>query len=81
MKKIWARNVVGQTYFMKEPDTQNDIFHKKLFAYLFNNYDSLFSESKTLFIDNSLIKHMLNPLEKVLLLPTWSYELNIVKEY
>ena len=59
--------------YMKEVDTQKDIFLKTLPNHLFNSFDGRYTPANILVIDDSPIKHMLNLSENVLLLPTWSY--------
>ena len=63
----------NKIFYMKEVDIQKDIFLNTLSNHLFNSYDSRYTPANTLVIDDSPIKHMLNLLENVLLLPTWSY--------
>ena len=58
---------------MKEEGTQKDIFLITLSTHLFDKYDDQYTRENTLIIDDSPIKHMLNPKENVLLLPSWSH--------
>ena len=60
-------------FYMKEVGPQKDIFLKTLSNHLFNSFDGRYTLANTLVIDDSAIKHMLNLLKNVLLLPTWSY--------
>ena len=61
-------------FYMKEVGTQKDIFLKTLSNHLFDSYDSRYTPTNILVINNSPIKYMLNLSENILLLPTWSYE-------
>ena len=72
--KVPLRKDGIRTLYMKEFGTQKDIFLKTLSNHLFNSYDKLYTPANTLVIDDSPIKHMLNLLENVLLLPSWSFE-------
>ena len=71
--RVPLRKVGNRMFYMKEVGTQKDIFLKTLSNHLFNSFDSRYTPTNTLVIDNSPIKHMLNLSENVLLLPTWSY--------
>lgn len=62
----------GRPMFMKEPGTQKDIFLKPMSDRLFSNFDGLYANANTLFVDDSPIKHCQNDRENVLLLTTWS---------
>ena len=57
-------------FYMKEVDTQKDIFLKTLSNHLFSSSDGHYTSANTLVIDDSPIKHMLNLSENILLLPT-----------
>ena len=72
--RVLLRKDGNKMFYMKEVGTQKDIFLKTLSNHLFNSYDSRYTPANTLVIDDSPIKHMLNLLENILLLPTWSYE-------
>lgn len=78
--RIPQRNAGSRIIFLKEPGTQKDIFLKTLSAHLFNGYDGIYTAENTLIIDDSPIKHMLNLPENVLLLPSWSYKVNMAEE-
>ena len=71
--RVSVREVRNRMFYMKEVGTQKDIFLKTLSNHLFNNSNGRYTLANTLVIDDSPIKHMLNLLENVLLLPTWSY--------
>ena len=71
--RVPLRKVGNRMFYMKEVDTQKDIFLKTLSNHLFNSFDGRNTSANTLVINNSLVKHMLNLSENVLLLPTWSY--------
>ena len=58
---------VGNRMFMKEVDTQKDIFLKTLLNHLFNSSDGRYTPVNTFVINDSPIKHMLNLSENVLL--------------
>ena len=66
--------VGNKMFYMKEVGTQKDIFLKTLSNHLFNSYDSRYTPTNTLVIDDSPIKHMVNLSKNVLLLPTWSFK-------
>ena len=72
--RVLVRKVGNRMFYMKEVGTQKDIFLKTLSNHLFNSYDSRYTSTNILVINNSPIKHMLNLSENILLLPTWSYE-------
>ena len=74
--RVSLHKVGNKMFYMKEVDTQKDIFLKTLSNHLFNSSDGRYTPANTLVIDDNPIKHMLNLLENVLLLPTWSYEGN-----
>ena len=71
--RVPLRKVGNKMFYMKEVSTQKDIFLKSLSNHLFNSYDDHYTPANTLVIDNSPIKYVLNLLENVLLLSTWSY--------
>ena len=72
--RVPIHKVENRMFYMKEVGTQKDIFLKTLSNHLFNSFDGRYTPTTTLVIDNSPIKHMLNLLENILLLLTWSYE-------
>ena len=71
--RVLVRKVGNRMFYMKEVGNQKDIFLKTLSNHLFNSFDSRYTPTNTLVIDDSPIKHMLNLSENVLLFPTWSY--------
>ena len=58
---------------MKEEGIQKDIFLKTLSTHLFDKYDGQYTRENTPIIDDSPIKHMINLIGIVLLLPSWTY--------
>ena len=75
---LYYDKVGNRMFYMKEVGTQKDIFLKTLSNHLFNSFDGRYTPANTLVINDSPIKHMLNLLENVVLLPTWSYEVMVL---
>ena len=70
--RVSLRKVGNRMFYMKEVGTQKDIFLNTLLNHLFSTSNNCYTSANTLVIDTSPIKHMLNLLKKVLLLPIWS---------
>ena len=72
--KVSLRKDGNKMFYIKEVGIQKDIFLKTLSNHLFNSSNSSYTPPNTLIIDDNPIKHMLNLLENILLLSTWSYK-------
>ena len=59
---------------MKVKGKHNDIFLKTLSTGLFDRSNGKFTKENTIFVDDNLVKHILNNSENVLLLASWSHE-------
>ena len=59
---------------MKVNGTHKDIFLKTLSKGLYGRFNGKFTKENTLVIDDSPMKHILNDLENVLLLISWSHD-------
>ena len=69
-------NIMGQNNrvtTMKVKDMHKDIFLKTLSKGSFRRFNGKFTKDNTIIIDNSLVKHILNNSENVLLPVSWSY--------
>ena len=59
---------------MKVKGTHKDIFLKTLSKNLFHTCNGKFTKDNTIIIDNSLVKHILNDFENVLLPVSWWHD-------
>ena len=59
---------------MKVKGTHKDMFLKMLSKGLFRRFSGKFTKENTLVIDDSLVKHILNDLENVLLPVSWLHD-------
>ena len=69
---IMGRN--NRVTTMKVRGTHKDIFLKMLSKGLFSRFNGKFTKENTIIIDDSLVKHILNALENVLLPVSWSHD-------
>ena len=69
---IMGRN--NKVTTMKVKGTYKDIFLKTLSKDLFTKFNGKFRKNNTIIIDDSPVKHILNNLENVLFLVSWSHD-------
>ena len=63
----------GKVSCMKVKETKKDLFLKTLQKHLFSTFKGRYTADNTIVVDDSLVKHVLNPLENIILLETWAY--------
>ena len=63
----------GKVSYMKVKRTKKDLFLKTLQKYLFSNFESRYSVDNIIIVDNSPMKHILNPLENIILPKTRAF--------
>lgn len=61
--------------FLKVKNTSKDVFLKALSKHLFGNFGNQYWAANTIIIDDSSIKHILNPPDNVVLLDSWTAEI------
>ena len=58
---------------MKVKGTKKELFLKTFQKYLFSGFGSRYSPENTIVIHDSLVKHILNPSENVILPKSWTF--------
>ena len=71
--RIRVQDDRGKVSYMKVKGTQKDLFLKTLQKHLFHAFNGRYSADNTIIVDDSPMKHVLNPPENVILPKTWAY--------
>ena len=58
---------------MKVKGTKKDLFLKTLQDHLFSTFEGRYTMDNTIVVDDSPVKHVLNPSENIILPETWAY--------
>jgi hypothetical protein len=58
---------------MKMKGTKKDLFLKTVQKHLFSSFGGRYSVDNTIVVDDSLVKHVLNPSENIILPKTWTF--------
>jgi hypothetical protein len=58
---------------MKMKGTKKELFLKTIHKHLFSSFGGKYSLENTIIVDDSLVKHVLNPLENVILPESWTF--------
>jgi hypothetical protein len=59
--------------YMKVKGTKKDLFLKSVQKHLFSNFGGRYSTNNTIVVDDSPVKHLLNPSNNMILLETWTF--------
>ena len=71
--RIRVQDDRGKVSYMKVKGTNKDLFLKMLKKHLFDTFEGRYSADNTIIVDDSPMKHVLNPAENVILPETWAY--------
>ena len=63
----------GKVSYMKVKGTDKDLFLKTIQNHLFSSFGDRYSVDNTIVVDDSPIKHILNPSENIILPETWMF--------
>ena len=63
----------GKVLYIKAKGSEKDLFLKTLRKHLFSSFGGRYSADYTIVVDDSLVKHVLNPTENVILPKTWAF--------
>jgi hypothetical protein len=63
----------GKVLYMKVKGTKKDLFLKSVQKHLFSSFGGRYSADNTIIVDDSPMKHVLNPSENIILLETWTF--------
>ena len=66
--QIRVQNDWGKISYMKLKETKKELFLKTFQKHLFSSFGGRYSADNTIVVDDSLVKHILNPPENVILL-------------
>jgi hypothetical protein len=58
---------------MKVKQTKKELFLKTIQKYLFSSFKGRYSAENTIVVDDSLVKHVLNPSENIILPESWTF--------
>ena len=64
---IRVQDDVGKVSYMKMKGTKKDLFLKMLQKYLLSRFGGRYSTNNTIVVNNSPVKHVLNPSENIIL--------------
>ena len=59
---------------MKVKETDKQLFLKNIEKQLFLQFNGRYSAKNIIVIDDNLVKHILNSIENMILLESWSFE-------
>jgi hypothetical protein len=71
--RIRVQDDRGKVSYLKVKGTEKDLFLKTLQKQLFRTFGGRYSADNTIIVDDSPMKHVLNPAENVILPETWAY--------
>jgi hypothetical protein len=71
--QIRVKDDQWKVLYLKVKGTNKPLFLKNIRKHLFFGFDGRYSEDNTKIVDDSLIKHVLNPSENVILLEPWAF--------
>jgi hypothetical protein len=72
-KGIRVKNDHGKVSYIKIKGTNKQLFSKYIWKHLFFGFDGRYSIDNTIMVDDSLVKHISNPIENVILLEPWTF--------
>jgi hypothetical protein len=70
---IRVRDTLGKMSLLKVKRTDKPMFLKVMWKQLFFGYNGRYLEDNTVIVDDSPLKHVLNPIENVILPETWTF--------
>ena len=71
--RIRVQDDRGKVSYMKVKGTEKDLFLKTLPKLFLSTFRGRYSAENTIIVDDSPMKHVLNPAENVILPETWAY--------
>jgi hypothetical protein len=63
----------GKDSYMKMKGTKKELFLKTIQKHLFFGFGGRYSTKNTIVVDDSLVKHVMNPSENVILPESWTF--------
>jgi hypothetical protein len=63
----------GKVSYMKVKGTKKEVFMKTIQKYLFSSFRGRYSAENTIIVNDSPMKHVLNPSENVILPESWTF--------
>ena len=70
---IKVQDIWEKVSYMKVKGTKKNLILKTLQKHLFSSFGSRYSADNTIVVDDSLVKHVLNPSENIILPKTWAF--------
>jgi hypothetical protein len=71
--RIRVQDDRGKVSYMKVKGTMKDLFLKSVQKHLFSSFGGRYSAKNTIVVDDSPVKHVLNPSENIILPETWTF--------
>ncbi len=71
--RMRVEDSLGKVSYFKVKGTEKDLFLKTLQKHLFSSFQNRYTVDNTIVIDDSPVKHILNPPENIILPETWAF--------